>query len=568
MNKHKNSMKRLFLTPVLLGALLSGLSGCDTFHNSTVAIKNATTDTDSNLAILNGYQGTSVDTVHDTPFLAGTEISAAQTQDGAGDPLFSKTAILDTSKPLTLDQVASLITQQTGVPVNISSQVEGLLSSSSQNHQQTTLLPSLPGQTGVVSAPQIAGQSPSQNQLNIDYDGPLRGLLNLVASRSGTFWKFADGNIEFYLTDTKVYQINALPGVATMSASISNAGNTGTSSGASGGTNSSTTNGSTSQTAGLTASLDLYTSIEDSVNTILAETQSAGGSGTNLNVPTSVAVNQAAGEIIVTATPPELQSVDNLLTPLNQELAKNVMIDLHIYSVQLSDDNNYGLNLAAAFQDVASRYGLSFSSVQAPSLSTGGGTLSAAILSAPATGQGGLTTTTSGVVQALATQGNVSLVTDGSVLALNGQPTPLQVAQNKAYLASSSTTETSNVGSSTTLTPGSYVVGFQGTFLPLIRGDQILLEYNVNLTQDLGLQTLTASNTEIQLPQTAVQSFMQRVALRSGETLVLSGFDQDSDQTNNTGTGSANFFLLGGGRSVTHSKQALVVVIHVENLGT
>jgi type IVB pilus formation R64 PilN family outer membrane protein len=547
---------------LLVLALALPVGGCDTFGPATTDISATGAKSAQGIATINGYQPASDDTVHNAPYLLGTEIARDADTDGKDNQIFNLKFPIDTSEPLTLDQFASVITQQSGIPVNVTSQVDGFL-----NGQQnvSSSMPPLPGQTGMVNAPQLAGVSPGQNQLNLAWNGDLRGLLNLVASRSGTFWKFDNGTIIFYLTETKTFDINALPGVATMTSSISNAGSSGSSSS---GTSASGSAGSTSQSAGLTTSLDIYTSIQNSINTILAETTSAGGSGTNLNVPTSVAIDQSAGQVVVTATPPELEAVSKFLSPLNAELGKNVLIDLHVYSVQLNDSNNYGLNLSAAFNNVASRYGLSFSGVQAPTLTTGGGTLSAAILSAPAAGQGGLTTPTSGVVQALATEGNVSLVTDGTVIALNGQPTPLQVAQNKAYLASSSTTSTLNAGTSTTLTPGSYTVGFSGTFQPLIRGDTILLGYSINLTQDLGLETLSASGSEIQLPQTADQSFMQRVALKSGETLVLSGFEQDSDNTTNNGTGASSFFLLGGGRAAGHGKQALVVVIHIEDLGS
>jgi type IVB pilus formation R64 PilN family outer membrane protein len=564
-NKHGFRQARPFAAFAMAAALSLSLAGCETFQTATKTIAASNTQTDKMMNNLDGYAPAPDVSVHNSPFLLGTEISPVTNLDGTSDPLFTQHFALDTSKPLTLDQLASLITQQTGIPVNVTSQVDGFLNG--QKGSDPVPMPPLPGQVGNVNAPQFSGVSTSQNQLNLSYDGTLGGLLNLVASRSGTFWKFENGTVEFFLTETKTFDIDALPGTATFNSSISNAGNTGQSTGAASNANSSTT-GSTQQTAGLSASLDLYTSIQNSITTILAETASAGGSGTSLNVPTSVAVDQEAGQLVVTATPPELQAVANFIAPLNQELQKNVLIDLHVYSVQLNGSNNYGLNLAAAFNQVASRYGLSFSSVQAPTIGTGGGSLSAAILSAPAAGQGGLTTGTSGVVQALATQGNVSLVTDGSVIALNGQPTPLQVAQNKGYLASSSTTTTVNAGTSATLTPGSYTIGFSGTFLPLIRGDSILLEYNVNLTQDLGLQTLSADGSEIQLPQTADQSFMQRVALKSGETLVLSGFEQQDDTTTNNGTGDSNFFLLGGGRSAQADKQALVVVIHVVDMGS
>ena len=545
--------------------VLLGLSSCETFQQ---AKKNIAQNSDITTAGMSAMESAPKDVAgmtHDQPLILGTEVSSTATEDGKGNALFDQHITLTNAVPLTLDQLVAVVTQQTNVPIQVTTQVDGFLSGVQQG-QQGSQMPPLPGQSGTVSAPSLPSVSSSQNQLSVDCNSTLRSCLDQIAAKAGVFWKFENGYVSFYLTDTKIFYVNALPGQSTFNASISNAGSSGGSGGGSGA--SSGMNGATEQTAGVTGTLDVYKSIDDSINTILAETQSAGGSGTNLNVPTSVAENPSAGQIVVTATPPELAAVAQFMRPLNEDLSKNVMIDLHIYSVQLNSSNNYGLNLNAAFNEVASRYGLTWSGAAPPTIASGGASGSAYILSAPSAGQGGLTTPTSAVVQALATQGNVSLETEGSVIAMNGQQTPLQVSQNKAYIASSSVTNTVNAGSATSLTPGNYTVGFTGTFLPLVRGQEILLQFNANLTQDLGLLTETSNGTTIQLPQTASQSFLQRVALHSGETLVLSGFEQTSDATTNNGVGASWFFLAGGGREATHAKQALVVVIHVEDVGT
>lgn len=563
MSPRVNKLRARLAVAVVLPALALSLSGCETFRTANANIASTGATASADMQSMASYPQDAAGITHDQPLILGSEVASSTSSDGQSNQLFDQHVGLTTGVDMSLDQIASLITQETNIPVQVSTQVDGFLNGT-QSSNSGVPLPGLPGQTGTVTAPNIPTLSAGKNQLSVDCNSSLRSCLDQVAAKAGVFWKYSDGSVQFFLTDTRIYSVNALPGQASMTASISNAGSSG---GSSGGSTSGTSN-STQQTAGITGTIDIYKSIQDSIDTILAETQSAGGSGTNLNVPTSVATDPASGQVIVTATPPELDAVDRYMKPLNQDLAKNVLIDLHIYSVQLNSGNNYGLNLSAAFSEVASRYGLSFTGAAAPALPTGGATASAYILSAPAAGQGGLTTPTQGIVQALATQGNVSLDTEGSVIAMNGQPTPLQVAQNKAYIASSSVNNTVNAGTSTSLTPGQYTVGFTGTFLPMVRGNEILLQFNANLTQDLGLLTQTSNGTEIQLPQTATQSFLQRVAMHSGETLVLSGFEQTSDQTTRNGVGASWFFLAGGGRAAQHAKQALVVVIHVEDVGT
>ncbi|EKB9389720.1 TPA: hypothetical protein L4G80_006436, partial [Pseudomonas aeruginosa] len=55
--------------------------------------------------------------------------------------------------------------------------------------------------------------------------------------------------------------------------------------------------------------------------------------------------------------------------------------------------------------------------------------------------------------------------------------------------------------------------------------------------------------------------------LRSGETLVLSGFDQTTEDTNKVGTGDAGFFGLGGGLTRNTKREVIVVLITPVVLG-
>jgi hypothetical protein len=153
------------------------------------------------------------------------------------------------------------------------------------------------------------------------------------------------------------------------------------------------------------------------------------------------------------------------------------------------------------------------------------------------------------------------LVTRGTVIALNGQPTPMQVSRSQGYLASSTSTVVQGVGVTTTLTPGNLVSGFSATFMPLIRGDRILLEYAINITQNLGLNTVSSSGSTIQTPNSATQAMVQRAVIKSGYTIVLSGFEQTENSTND----SIGFLSASTGGREKHS--ILVITMRVMNLG-
>ncbi len=574
-------MRNKYLLKIAIAAaILPLMAGCATFHQAHMAISHSSTTVAKEIAKQRALKGAKVVTTVNTPYLMGMVVHI--THQNTLPALFRKTVHLSTSQPLSMEQFATQITQMTGVPIHVASQVTGYLDASAMSSESMRAmsgggLPALPGQSST-SIQSLPGISSSKNALMLDWNGRLSGLLNLVAARTGTFWKYQHGEVRFFLTETRAYSVDALPGTTGLTANITNTGSNG---GAAGGAGGSTTGsaGSTNQSASMSASMDIYKSIVSGIQTVLAQSKSASGGGTSVQVPTSVSANESTGQIIVTASPPELRAVAEYLKPVNAEMSKNVMIEVHVYSIKLDQSNNYNLNLNLALNSLgggitpllngeptslnAAGSQVMPSTIQGPQMEsgpTGQGSLSAGIVTGAVNAQI--------VASALATQGNVSLVTSGSIIALNGQPTPLQVANMHSYVASSATTQTADVGSSTSLTPGQFTTGFSGTFLPLVRGHHILLEYTINLTQNLGLQTFTSGTSTVELPNLAMQAFMQRVSIKSGQTLVLSGFEQTNSQMNHGGIGNAHFWGLGGGAGAVHDKTALVIVIHVVKLGS
>lgn len=580
--------KRLLKIAVAAAILPFTLAGCATFHQAHMAISHSSSTVSKELAKQRAMKNAPIVQTVNTPYLMGAEVHVRQ---GDQDHLPSMLIHLSTASPLTLSELGTQITQMTGIPVHVASQVTGFLEGNMMQNAAVAL-PPLPGQPAAFAdQPVLPNQSRNKNSLSIKWKGKLSGLLSLVAARTGTYWKYENGSVRFFLTETRAFSVNALPGSTSMTANITNSGSNGASGGA--GASSGST-GSTSQSASMSSTLDIYKSIVNGINTVLIQSKSAGGGGgAMLQIPTSVSANQSTGQIIVTATPPELRAVEEYMRPINQQMAKNVLIDVHVYSVQLNHANDYGLNLSTAFNSIANRYGISVSGPGAISPPTGMNPSSmanlAAVILGPVAGNGfyaanngsGLANgsqyangagpasaqNTPFVAQALATQGNVSLVTSGSIIALNGQPTPLQVAKQISYLASTSTTQTANIGSTTQLTPGQFTTGFSGTFLPLVRGKHVLLEYTINLTQNEGLQTFTSGGSTIELPNLSTQAFVQRVSLKSGQTLVLSGFEEKTSAVNHNGLGNSHFWGLGGGANAENNRTALVVVIHVVKLG-
>ena len=502
------------------------------------------------------------------PYLVG---SIVKTTVRALPRRFYAPVTLMTGSPWTLAQIASKITQITGMPsrISYSAQMAQMQMMGSLGIASGGAIPPPPGVGlgGQPALPQMSGAS-SQTTMRVSWSGSLQGLLNLVASRANVFWRYRHGAIVFFLTETQVFRVALLPGSNTYQASVTNQGNTGNNVAGSG-TQVTTGQSQTSQTVSSSATLDTYSGITQSIQALLArlKSQSGGASGSALGgqtqINTAVIADPATGTVTVTATPPLLRAVAQYIRSINERMTRQVLISVHVYDVTLGNSETMGLNLQAAF-DRLDGATVNLTGATPPGAPAGqsGATISA-ILPTTSPWNGSQI-----VAQALATQGDVSLVTSAKVLALDDQPAPLQVGSQIGYLASSSAPTITSTGTTPgQLTPGSVTVGFSANFLPMvIDHNRVLLGYSIDLSQLESLQTVTSGSASIQTPSVSSQSIFQRALLKSGQTLVLSGFEQTGANVNRSGTGAPGFWEAGGGVGVSNTHKVLVIAIGVQVL--
>ncbi len=63
------------------------------------------------------------------------------------------------------------------------------------------------------------------------------------------------------------------------------------------------------------------------------------------------------------------------------------------------------------------------------------------------------------------------------------------------------------------------------------------------------------------MPYTRLRSLSQKVNLRAGQALVLTGFEQADTRVTQAGTFTPGNFLLGGGQSGENQRSTLVILI-------
>ncbi len=460
--------------------------------------------------------------------------------------LFSEPATFDRSVN-SLAEVAERLTLRSGLPTKISPDALGVLAGGAPRAAGAA---AAPDQAGRPAASGVGGNGARQDTpIRLTYaNGTFKGLLDTIAARFGVYWKYANGSIQFFLTDSRTFQINAVPGDSSFSATVaSSATSTNGSAGSGGGSG----GGSAGSGGGLSANnnqntsvasqLSVYSGIEKSILAMLSPY------GKTVASP-------ATGSITVVDTPDSLERIAAFIENENKTLARQVVINVTVLAVTLSNDDEYGINWNLVYSGLRNRFGVQNTFSTAP----GSSSFSAGILSTSGSSLAGSTL----IINALSEQGKVRRHTSASVVTLNNQPVPLQVSRQTTYLQSSQTTITAQVGATTTLTPGTINSGFNMSILPhMLDNGKVLLQFSTDISALRAIRTVSSNNSSIETPEIDTRNFLQRVAMKSNETLIISGFEQTDENLDRRGVGHPANFALGGGYKAGSSKEIIVILI-------
>lgn len=369
------------------------------------------------------------------------------------------------------------------------------------------------------------------------YKGPLASLLDIIATKSNLAWKYDGERVHFFRYDTKVFRIEALAGGAKTTSRV------GSSASAQAGGDSGGGSVTTSQETSMDTFADIWADVSTSVQAMLS------GRGKMSLLPST-------GQVTVTDTPDQLRRIEGYVRELNKDLGKQVSFNVDVYSVEVSRDNNFGMSWDTIWSTLASKYSISYSNQ--------GGTANARGLVGINVLNGAFAGSKT-IFGALSSLGNTSLVTSTSLTTLNYIPVPVAVTRETAYLKEQSTTVTGTTGTAqTSLRPGKITTGFSMNLTPRISNtDKMQIQFSMDLSDLIDIATFSApdGSASIQLPQRNVRNFLQRVSMRSGQTLILSGFQQTRADSQKDGVVHPNNWLLGGKREANGSNTTLVVVI-------
>ncbi len=503
--------------------------------------------------------------VEDTFYAARKPISITPVNPSVALPdAFRKPANMDVQTPMAITEIGSRITKLTGYPVVVDQDVLSAASGSGGARRAAASTPpvALPGAGPLPDASTPPGSlpplptsvelsaAPSDTVLSeVVYRGNLSGLLDEVTGRLNLSWRWTGNRIEIFRYSTQIFRLDAMPGKTSSNSKLNTTSSTssGQSGGGSGGGGGgqSGNEGSSGSDISISNEMEIWKDVEDN----LKEALSPGG---------KLSVNTSAGLITVRDTPAVLRQVEAQVTEYNRIYSKQVMLNVEVYSVERQKADNYSINWNALWSRASSSLGFSFNSAQG---GIGGPAFTIGVNDPTSPFNG-----SSVVGQALSTLGNTSLLTSSTAISLNGQTVPLNVSREQAYLQSTSSAISGSDSSlaSTTLTPGVATEGLAMNFTPrILDNNQVLLRYSIDLSVIEDIETFSSPNGEsaIQLPRRSVRNFLQNVSIPSGQSLVLTGFQQTQGTRNGEGPFSAGAWFLGGSKRANSTSRTIVIVV-------
>ena len=426
------------------------------------------------------------------------------------------------TQPVGLMTLAEQLTRMTGISVRIDERVK---------EQNEELLDD--EETDIEE-----GDPTPKNMILPNYEGKLSGFLDQVAARFNLWWRYQNNEIVFYQMETRIFTFYALPTTSNLSATI-------------GGTSSGGDGGNTSTNLDSSIETNFWEEVESTVTAMIPENAQITSSKTN-------------GTITVTASPYTLQRVAQYVRSMNDKLSRQVAISVKVLQVTLTDEEQIGLNLNLVTSALSKRIGFDIATTTALTAASGStDSLTMGLVQPDASGNwltdqsspwnklwkqnyilkettnaAGETiyewvpntdspySATSAVIDAISKQGATSLVTSATVTTLNNKVAPVQVSTETSYIASTEMTVQDGI---TTITPttGTVNAGFTMEVLPrILDHGRLLLMFTMTITELTKMETVTTGQSMTQLPTVETRGFVQEVAMVSGSTLILSGFEK------------------------------------------
>lgn len=400
------------------------------------------------------------------------------------------------------------------------------------------------GQSPMDFVSQIS-KSPAANiRFTLDYSGSVSGLLDIIAIKSGLFWKYEHGEIVMRRYETKSYLVDVTPGSvefqSTMKSDLSSI--------------------SSGENAALGSS-DSYHEVKstnkpksnwEAMTSAIESMLSKGG---------KMAIAEQVGTLTVTDTPQVQRRVSEYIKRLNAISSKQIAIKTEVLEISSDENGNFDTGIMGAF-DWKGDMTLSVDSTQKISFGVGSDRNGNTNM------ENKWSNDSSASLDLLRQNKNVSLKTSSIMYAMNGQPTPFQQLDEVGYLAaveipSSGEGEEEETASSVALTPGRTSQGISMMIMPRIMSDgQVMMNFAVDSSRINAIDSYgVEGGAQIQLPNRSLNKYQQMVRVQSGKPLMIAGLERTENYAQiNSKFGRASW-MLGGSQKGGKRKVMTMIIL-------
>jgi type IVB pilus formation R64 PilN family outer membrane protein len=449
-----------------------------------------------------------------------------------------------------LRTIAEKITKTTGVPVTLKPDVFMPISAFVGGAQGGSAA-AAPG-AGRAAEGEVSNTSDDM-ELNF-VDVQLKDVINQVNSRFGVNATYTDNEgLTFSRFVTRTINVKANPGGSTLTASLGKGGSSGgTAGGTAGGGAAFTSDGKVS----MESNFSVWTAIEGALNTIKSP-------------PGKFIINQATGSVTITDTKEIVDIAQRYIEGENSIMTRQVAVRVELLSVTSNDNKELGVNWNGVFTKLSGlipQWNVKLVTPGSLNSSMVGG-LGMSILAPPRESNSlSMLNGTEAMLNALQGYARITNRQSFAAMTLNRQPAPIAKTIQETYLARTTPGGNAGQGSSTLpgLEPGQVTTGFMSNILPtVLDNDTVMLQFSIDSSQLERLDSISTGSGEtlqrIQTPKVGAVQTVQRVALRSGGTLVLTGFDREVMQYDQRGL--TNHVGLGGSYNGSKVRETYVILV-------
>ncbi len=435
-----------------------------------------------------------------------------------------RTALLFPENEVDVDTLAARITRATGIPVRVEAEAR---------------LPEAAfGSRNAPAAP--AGLDRPRFQIPDDIL-PLPEILDLAAARLAIAWRYSNGEIQFYRTESRVFNVRALVLQSRAQAGLGR------------------TDGGSAGAFAVASNTQIEARVDDVMAAVTGRLEPL------LTRAGQVAAHRDGSSLVViTDTPAALARVAAFLERENRALTRRVRLLFEEVTVALDDSGEAGIDWNVLYAATRAGAALALPGAGANALA---GSLQAQVESGPWQGS-------SAIVQALDHVGSVTRHVSIPLVTLNRRPVTHAVRTTFSWIDKVQTTALAastdgGVAASLPSVSVSQKEETVGQFLTLIpdaqEDGQILLSiaYDTTVAQPLTSVTFGRGNNAVEVQQLTVDGngTVQQVELRPGQPMIVSGFDRDINEADSRRLDRKLPVWLGGADRARQRRETTLVIV-------